>query len=659
MSEIFLGLPRFLPEVRESPLDESRRSAQPIIDTVNMVFAGLASFQAGDKAQPGLDAWRERFTQHSTTRTSMPGYVSLENGTAQTKEQGLAEQRGGHIKYVAERIRGLCASAPGRSIGVLCRTNDTIARMIYELRELGIQASEEGGNPLTDSPAVEVLLSLFTLADHPGHSIAWHHVKTSPLEECLRPFTEPDQLARHLRREILAGGIGKITHAWAKELVLACNQRDLSRLQQLIESAYHFQRRSTLRTDDFVRWVRLQRVPDPSSAPVRVMTIHSAKGLQFDAVVLPELDSELVGRRKPSFVVDRDPETLAVNFVCRYANETVQDLLTPVERQAFELDRRQRVEESLSLLYVAMTRAIHALYMFVPGPRLKKQSDVWCNLLVQSLAPAAESPGEKTLLFQCGEPAWHQHADKPSAALAMATARTAPIVFQTASSERRRGLEHAAPSKQEGGARVRTDRLFNPGEGTGTAAGTLYHTWFEAIKWLDDGEPTDAQLRQAAAKVRWDLPADTWRDLERLLAEFQSWVRTPTIAAVLRRAAYADAQAPGFPKRLKTLWTPTMKPRQVERERRFVVRQETTFWDGSLDRVVWLADGERVVAADVIDFKTDMLLPGDELSLAARTAHYRPQLEAYRRAITAMCRLPAECIAARLVFPFAGQVVDV
>ena len=206
---------------------------------------------------------------------------------------------------------------------------------------------------------------------------------------------------------------------------------------------------------------------------------------------------------------------------------------------------------------------------------------------------------------------------------------------------------------------MRTDRLFNPGEGTGMAAGTLYHKWFEVIEWLDDGEPTEAKLREAAARVRWDLPADTWRDLERLLAEFQSWVRTPTIAAVLRRAAYSDARAPGFPKRLRKLWTPTMKPRQVERERRFVVRQETTFWDGSFDRVVWLADGERKVAADVIDFKTDMLLPGDELSLAARTAHYRPQLDAYRRAISAMCGLPAESIAARLVFPFAGEIVDV
>ncbi|MCI0682765.1 MAG: UvrD-helicase domain-containing protein [Gemmataceae bacterium] len=659
MAEIFLGLPRFLEDLEESPLDESRRSAPPIIEVVNTVFAGAARYQAGDKAQPGLQAWGKRFALHSTVRTSIPGYVVLRAGPAQLADQGIPEQRGRHIGHVAQHIKNLCTAAPGRSIGVLCRTNDTIARMIFELRRLEIEASEEGGNPLTDSPAVEVILSLFTLADHPGHSIAWHHLKNSPLAERLRPFNEPDHLARHIRREILADGIGKVTQAWIGSLIPACNRRDLSRLQQLIEMAYDFQSRSTLRADDFVGWVRRQRVPDPSSAGVRVMTIHSAKGLQFDAVVLPELDCELIGRVKPSFVVDRDPESLDVSFVCRYANETVQKLLTPEERGAFELDRGQRVEESLSMLYVVMTRAIHALYMFVPGPRQKKQSDVWCNMLVQALAPAVEFPAENTVLFERGEPEWHARSARPTSVASVSVSRGRPIAFRAAASERRRGLEHAAPSKQEGGACVPTARLFHPSEGTGMAAGTLYHAWFETIEWLDDGEPSEAALRKAAAVLRWDLPAETWRDLDRLLAQFQAWLRQPALRAVLSRTTYTDTRRAGFPEKLKPLLSKALVPQQVERERRFVVRQGNTFWDGSFDRVVWLADGQRTVAADVIDFKTDLLPPGDDSALAVRTDHYRPQLEAYRRAVTGLSGLPAERVAARLVFPFAGKVVEV
>ena len=63
------------------------------------------------------------------------------------------------------RQRALCvAAAPQASIGVLVRTNAAVARLIYLLRSLGVEASEEGGNPLVDSPAVELLLSLLRLA---------------------------------------------------------------------------------------------------------------------------------------------------------------------------------------------------------------------------------------------------------------------------------------------------------------------------------------------------------------------------------------------------------------------------------------------------------------------------------------------------------------
>ena len=55
----------------------------------------------------------------------------------------------------------------------------------------------------------------------------------------------------------------------------------------------------------------------------------------------------------------------------------------------------------------------------------------------------------------------------------------------------------------------------------------------------------------------------------------------------------------------------------MECERRFLVRDGATFWNGSLDRIVWLGDEERTIAADVIDFKTDAIAPGDEAALAA------------------------------------------
>jgi len=81
--------------------------------------------------------------------------------------------------------------------------------------------------------------------------------------------------------------------------------------------------------------------------------------------------------------------------------------------------------------------------------------------------------------------------------------------------------------------------------------------------------------------------------------------------------------------------------------------------NGSLDRVVWLGGGDQIVAADVIDFKTDAIAIGDTNALAARTEYYRPQMEAYRRAVVRLSKLPAERVSIRLVFTSAARVICV
>jgi ATP-dependent exoDNAse (exonuclease V) beta subunit len=658
MAKISENLPQSLGKLDEVPLIESRRSAQPIIDVVNAVFTNLARFDPGDKCRAGVAAWGRRFEPHTSVKNQAPGHVCVETGPAQPDGQGINGQRRRHCEHVAKRIHQLHQHMPSGSIGVLCRKNETVARMIYELHQLHVEASEEGGNPLTDSAAVELVLSLFTLTDHPGHSAAWFHLLNSPMQKHLESlFADPDTLAHYLRRELVTAGYGPFTYAWAQHLAPACDQRDLNRLQQLVEMAYGYQARSTLRTDDFVAWVRQQRVPDPLAAGVRVMTIHAAKGLEFDAVVLPELDVGLTGQA-PAFVVGRDSESLDVTFVCRYANDDVQKLLTDEERGAFECDRRQQVEESLSLLYVAMTRAIHALYLFIPGPRKANRRDAWYNLLRQTLAPD-KAASECSPVFEHGQANWfHGLKSEPAPKPRSEAEVPKPIIFRAGSTEHRRGLDHVAPSRREGQGRIALDRLFQPSEGTGMAAGTLYHAWFETITWLNDGAPTDAVLRAAAEKRRNDLPAEVWRDLDRLLANFRAWLQNPEISAVLQRSAYADPQEAGFPAALAPFWTKTVRPQTVEQERRFLIREGTTFWNGSLDRVVWLGDGDRTVAADVLDFKTDDIAPGDAAALAARTEHYRPQLEAYRRAVARLAQIPTERVATRLVFTWARRLVQ-
>ena len=163
-------------------------------------------------------------------------------------------------------------------------------------------------------------------------------------------------------------------------------------------------------------------------------------------------------------------------------------------------------------------------------------------------------------------------------------------------------------------------------------------------QWLDDGPPSDERLLAVAAQ-----PGFRGLDVRRLLADFHAALARPAIAAASRRSTYA-----------KTLLaeSPVSRPRwQVWRERSFAIRDGDALLSGSIDRLVVLCDGDRPVAAEVLDFKTDALPADDTATVDARADFYRPQLAAYCRAAAALLGFPAGSHLGPPAFVNAGAVV--
>jgi ATP-dependent helicase/nuclease subunit A len=666
VAEIFDALNAELERLTGGSLNQSFRSSPAVIETVNRVFTKMVDHPRLEHYEPAVREWCKQFEEHTTAKSDLPGYVTLEVSPAPGKDESADEV---HLAWCAGRVAELVRQAPGLSVGVLVRRNVCVGRLIFLLRELGLHASEEGGNPVTDSAAVETVLALLRLADHPGNKIARFHIAHSPLtgEFGLDDWSDDTQaaaLSQLLRRRLMERGYGPTVYDIARSLAPACSERDQSRLQQLVELAYQWQTQPSLRTRDFIDFVEHKKVSDPTSADVRVMTVHQAKGLEFDIVVLPELEATLVGQ--PGwFVVGRPDPTSRVNRVCRHTNKGVQELLPPEFQEMFQAATSQTVRESLCVLYVALTRAAHSLHILVRASAGTSVNPCksYAGLLRAALTAGKPlTPG--TVAYACGDPDWHEKALAMKAAEAAEEAAPpeappAPThVALKKAGRRRRRLERAAPSHLEGGRQIKLTDVLGREDMAAIQRGLVMHAWFEAIEWLDakapgGGVPDDEPLRRIGNET-----AKTAIDLEPLIADFRRMLQAPATAAALRRESYlASPESLGLPDEVLGRIRRSKLRLAVDREQRIAVRENETILTGHVDRVVQIYDGEELIAADLIDFKTDVLR--SKKALAERIKFYQPQIEAYRRALAKMLCLPETHIAARMLFVDRGETAVV
>ncbi|HEX4150515.1 MAG TPA: 3'-5' exonuclease, partial [Pirellulales bacterium] len=614
-----------------------------MIDAVNLLFEHLEANRALAEFPVACQAWRTGYQPHTTAKTDLPGYACLQ--VAPRAAEG-EKQNEVTLRFAAGEIARLAAAHPGRSIGVLVRRNAAVARLIFELRtKYEVLASEEGGNPLTDSAAVQLVLSLVRLADHPGDTAARFHVAASPLAAHLdfKNFDDDraaNRLSRQVRCQLLEAGYGQTVYGWVRQLAASCDQRELNRLLQLGELAYGYGARATLRADDFVAYVSHHRVEDPTPADVRVMTVHQAKGLEFDLVVLPELDIPLKGQ-PPRVVVGRSRPTGPIGTVCRYAGESVQQFLPEAVRGLFAEWPQRQVAESLCLLYVSMTRAAHALHMIIAPA--KENEATWPKTFAGTLrgglaADKAAAPG--ALLFELGSADWARRMPHAAAAESLAAAEEAPLELRLRASTAARELERRSPSSLEGGTQVDLKLLLGKTAKT-FERGQLLHRWFQAIEWLDadpknGGRPDARLLRQYAAEMHWSKP-----QVDEALQSFDRLLERPATRLALSRQGYEPAACRHWPAAVRQRLA-GCKPRwEVLRERPFAVRQAGVLLSGAIDRLVLVYDGARLLAADILDFKTDRVSGSAEI--AAKVEFYRPQLEAYRSAVVQMMSLDPAC----------------
>jgi ATP-dependent exoDNAse (exonuclease V) beta subunit len=265
-------LHRKRPALARKSLEKSYRSSRAVLGAVNLVFGTIAqnpAFEGEDEETiAAAEEFQAAFVEHAPN-AERPGAVHL------VRSRVPREEEPEHVPVLAasvDRVKAILDAAPRASVGVLLRRRAWIPDLIRRLRDRGIGASDEGGNPLTDSVAVLHALSLLHLADHPGDTAAAFHVATSPFGERVgieRALFEADgrpdaaaharigEAARAVRAALAVRGYGGFLASIRPGA--GYGGWDLDRYDQLVDLALAWEDRAGSRPGAFVAHVRRRR----------------------------------------------------------------------------------------------------------------------------------------------------------------------------------------------------------------------------------------------------------------------------------------------------------------------------------------------------------------------------------------------------------------
>ncbi|MEM9364546.1 MAG: UvrD-helicase domain-containing protein [Planctomycetota bacterium] len=439
-AEIFDAVDRQLRDIHTVEQNTSFRSSQTVLDAVNQAFQNVHRHPMAcctDKQSTdffvadSIRRFAETFPVHDAA-TDLKGHVRWTVASAPSafeppaKEVGAEQGRAGQgtsksndtptrpdaeakrrmtLQFAAEAIARLHREAPEQSIGVLTRSNQNVVAMLDALTPYPVDVSQEGGNPLVDSVAVRWVLSALLTTEHPGDGRWFFHVQHSPLCKFL-PMDDRATFARTIRYRLEHTGLTRTVWWLCKNLLADCSAQDQVRLRQLMDLTIQYQHIANIRLSPFIELVRTKRVQKPTRATVRVMTIHQAKGLEFDAVFLADLEGLLIRGSDPC-VADNPELTEPAKGLSRSVGQKQWHFLSPHWRGVMGKGLADKMTEALCLLYVAMTRAKRGLYL-ISAPTEKPSIDhkTAAGLLYHAWSCNAPANESGTVLYEHGNADW-------------------------------------------------------------------------------------------------------------------------------------------------------------------------------------------------------------------------------------------------------------
>jgi ATP-dependent exoDNAse (exonuclease V) beta subunit len=524
-------------------LRASYRSAPRVIEFVNRVGDSLCECN-GLLPKPAVEEWRVGWEAHTSAITSSEGHVAVH------------EIEGGEALYDAihDRLQQIDPIGRRLTCAILTRSNSEAREIAHALRAKGFLdvVSETDESVAMDNPVTGAFVALFRAILHPADEASRHYVEMTPIGEWVA-VSGWEATRLRLIEQLSMNGFEAVLERLYREMepVLPGDAFSRRRLGQLRDIARAFDSGNPSSLNEFPQFAADFTLRDAAaSGRVQLMTVHKSKGLGFDVVLLPILDTQRMDSATDAQLLAPAGTTGRVQWVLRKPPALIADA-DPIIAAACNADRADNAYEAMCLLYVAITRAKYALEIFVPKAPESANALSPVAAIHRAIAPRDEDTGD----WSIGDPAWFEHIVTP-----VAIGMSVPSVADWGRFRRITHLDLIRPSAT--GGLLRGTPLSRPAADFGAAI----HKAFAAIDWIDS--PTAADIRMEDEVVREALT----RCLE-----------SPDIAKWFQRENVDDI---------------------VWRERAFDVLLDGKWVSGVFDRVVIRSAG-----AMLIEFKTDNAPP--------------------------------------------------
>ncbi len=299
----------------------------------------------------------------------------------------------------AARVVELCRANPGKA-AILVRNRTHLDAIVPALKDAGIRFRAVEIEKLGEKQVVQDLYALTRALTHPADRIGWLAILRAPwcglsLSDLSAHFEGREETVWERMQSIPA--LGRVTailgHALANRLRgtlrdcvegawlalggPACvrDATDLEDAEVYLDELERLEEAGAL--EDFAALAAalesLYALPDVDAGPdaVEIMTIHKAKGLEFDTVIVPGLDRAPRSGDKPLFAW----KSLSAGRPLLAPIDEAGAGKDPIYAYVRNLEKESEDTESGRLFYVAATRAESRLHL-LGCTKLDKEGNV-------------------------------------------------------------------------------------------------------------------------------------------------------------------------------------------------------------------------------------------------------------------------------------------